>query len=94
MPVLGSPFASSNTAKRLPAVSIGDSKVVIRLDDSTDTDRVLIVIDPQNDASPANASIFLNAGESVEINGRAVGKASDISIISANGTGNVYWGIV
>jgi hypothetical protein len=93
---LRSPFASSATAQRLPPIPVGqDARLTIRLSDTTDGDKILILVDPNEDVSAARADAFLNDGESIDISGAALGsgKASDISIIRASGTGMVYFGV-
>lgn len=93
---LTSPFAASASAQRLPALKVGSGKLVIRVEETTDTDRVLFLKDPSNDVSAARASGFLLAGESVEICGDALttGHASDITIVRTSGTPNVYFEVL
>lgn len=91
---VGSPFASSSTAQRLPGRRLGpDAKLTIRLDDTTNTDRILIRNHATEVVDSAHADMFLNAGESISIEADALVNIQDITIIAASGTGLVYWGI-
>jgi hypothetical protein len=93
---VASPFASSGTAQRLPPLPVGErGRLTIRLDDAIGTDKIFILIDPDNLVTSTRAGAFLNAGESLEITGAALGtgKASDVSIIRGSGTGLVFFGV-
>lgn len=69
---------------------------MVRLDDLTAGDKIYILVNPNEDVSATNAGAFLNAGESLEISGAALGsgKASDITVIRGSGTGLVFFGVL
>lgn len=94
--VLQSPFVASSSAQRLPAKEVGHGKLVIRIGDTTSTDRVIFRINPIEDVEAAKADGFLNAGESVEIRGDVLSRnqAADVTILATAGTPNVYFGVV
>lgn len=93
---LTSPFAASASAQRLPAMKVGSGKLVIRVANDLNTDRVLFLKDPSTEVSATRASGYLEAGESVEICGNSLvtGLASDITIIRTSGTPNIYFEIL
>lgn len=92
---LTSPFVSSASAQRLPARKVGSGKLIIKLSDTTPTDRVLIRIHPIEDVSAGNADHFLAPGQYLEIQGCSLvtGDASDVTILASAGTGSVYFGV-
>lgn len=93
---LTSPFAASASAQRLPARKVGSGKLVIRVEETVDTDRVLFLVNNVLDVSTTRASGFLLAGESVEICGESLttGDASDVTIIRTSGTPNIYFEVL
>jgi len=90
---VGTPFKAPS-AQRLPDILVGCGRVVIRVDDTTGTDKIIIRIDPNAVVDAAHANFFLKAGESIEISGHAIQKASDVSVLATSGTPDIYWGIV
>jgi hypothetical protein len=95
MATVSSPFATSGTAQRLPARKVASpAKITIRVDDAgADTDRVHILVHPNELASAVKADLFLYAGESVSYEGEAVRDQEEISIIATSGTPSVFFGV-
>lgn len=89
MATLGSPF-TAGSAVNLPDVKI-TGKLVIRVDDTTSTDRIYVSTNGRA-ASSTNAQFFLNAGEALEICGLVIKTAAQVSITAGSGTPAVFWG--
>lgn len=90
---LGSPFASTSSAQRLPFRRFSaPAKLTIRVD-SGSSDRVLVRCHPKDDVSAAAADIFLLNGESISYEADSMTNLQDISILATSGTPNIYWGI-
>lgn len=88
---VGSPFAASGTAQRLPDMRpLGH--LIVRVSDASGTDRVVIRIHTEQVADAAHADFFLNAGESIRIKRSRIKLCNDVSILATSGTPNIYWG--
>lgn len=91
---VGSPFVSSGTAQRLPDRKFSvPSKLTIRCGDTDPADRILIRNHPQELVSATKADMFLNGGESISFEATTMLNMQDVSIIAANGTPDIYWGL-
>jgi hypothetical protein len=90
---VGSPFAASGTAQRLPDRK-PKGRVVLRFISTTPatTDGVYIRIHPTQVVDTSHVDIYLKDGESVFIKPKLLLSMQDISVIVAAGAGNIFWG--
>jgi hypothetical protein len=87
-------FQCGGVATRLPAIKLGFSKLVIRINDAADTAKVLFRLEKKDLVASGKADGYLNAGESIEFRGEAIEFASDISILDISDNPIIYWGIM
>lgn len=86
-----SPFTLSNTPVRLSDLRVS-SKLIVRVGDASNTDKVLFRLSPTELVSTERATGYLNAGESVEFCGETLKNAQDVSLVATSGTPSIYWG--
>jgi hypothetical protein len=89
MSQLNSPFKCGSTVKNFGPDRISGS-LVIRIDDATATDKVIITLDKSTPATD-NADIYLKAGEVIEIKNRQIQDGSQVNILNISGDPNIYW---
>ena len=82
------------SAIRLPATRLPEeAKLVIRVDDTGVTDRIIVSTDPSKLVSASAYNFFVNAGESLEIQGKVLTNLSNVSILATSGTPDIVLGI-
>lgn len=91
MAQLPSPFKAAS-AQSFSETKIS-GKLVIRVDDTTSTDRIVIRIGGGT-AAVDNYNFFLNAGESIEISGIVIPDGSHVSVIATAGNPDICWGVI
>lgn len=88
---VNSPFQCDAGIVSLPDSPIPD-RVVIRVDDASDDDKVIFTIDGSDPAAD-NADGFIKGGEAYEIRGGSLAKASKIKLKAVSGNPLIYFAI-